>query len=175
MKYNAKEGVYLFEFPDDQLHKYFYTYAELTLSGTNTDDNVKFCFTTSIGGALKPSSENCYRVSKTNSYRLKVYNPFIMYKNYTYREDFKYSVTLKPVTEFDNFGILVRINTYDTNIRNYEDVNNKIDVTGSTEYSAILTPSKEEIATQLLQIQVCEGENKIKTIFIRITNKKNKL
>ena len=50
------------------------------MSGTNADDNVKFCFTTSIGGALKPSSENCYRVSKTNSYYLKVYNPYIMYK-----------------------------------------------------------------------------------------------
>ena len=110
VKYNEADKVYLFEFPNDELNKYFYTYANIALTGTNAEDNVKFCFTTSIGGALKPSSENCYRVSKSNSYSLKVYNPYIMYKNYEYKDDLKYSVTLKPTTDFTSFDINAEVN-----------------------------------------------------------------
>ena len=84
-----------------------------------------------------------------------------MYKNYAYKDDFKFSITFKPVTEFNNFGISVSINLYDTNIRNYERVNNLITREGIYEYSSILTPSKEEINIQLLQIQVCEGTSNI--------------
>ena len=87
IKYNSKKNIYAFEFPNDPENKYFYKYAQLTMSGENADNNVKFCFTTSIGGALNPSLENCYRVSKENSYTLKLYNPLIMYKNYVYNEN----------------------------------------------------------------------------------------
>ena len=163
IKYNSADKTYLFEFPNDNLNRYFYTYAILTMSGTNADDNVKFCFTTSIGGALKPSSENCYRVSKTNSYYLKVYNPYIMYKNYEYSADLKYSVTLKPVTDFNNFGINVNIEKYDTNKRNYEGINNKITLGTDGKYSSILTPPEDQTSTIFLQIQICGGENKIST------------
>ena len=109
IKYNSIDKVYLFEFPNDNLKRYFYTYAKITLSGTNAEDNVKFCFTSSIGGALRPSSENCYRVSKTNSYYLNFYNPYIMYKNYEYSDELKYSVTLKPTTDVINFGIITQV------------------------------------------------------------------
>ena len=163
IKYNTKEGIYLFEFPNDVDNKYFYEFAQLTMTGENTDDNVKFCFTTSIGGALKPSSENCYRVSKENSYSLKLYNPLVMYKNYEYNDDLKYSVTLKPVTDATTFNIKVDMTSYDTKIRNYEGENNKITIASSGNYSSILTPPKIETISIFLQIQVCDKENSINT------------
>ena len=163
IKYNSAEKTYLFEFPNDALNRYFYTYATLTMSGTNADNNVKFWFTSSIGGALKPSSENCYRVSSTNSYYLKFYNPFIMYKNYEYSADLKYSITLKPVTDTTAFGINPIIEKYNTNKRNYEGVNNKITLGDDGKYSSILTPPQEQTTTIFLQIQICSGQNKIST------------
>jgi hypothetical protein len=127
--YNKDLDMYRFQFPyDNDDSKYFNTYADLTISGTNSENNVKFCFTTTIGGALKPSSENCYRVSTTNSYTLKVFNPFIMYKNYKYSKDLKYSVTMKPTNSVTQFGVLVNIHSYDTRIRNYEGINNKLTI-----------------------------------------------
>ena len=175
IKYNSKEGIYLFEFPNDEENKYFYTYVQLTMSGENTDNNVKFCFTSSIGGALKPSSENCYRVSKDNSYTLKLYNPLIMYKNYEYSDDLKYSVTLKPVTEAINFDIKENMTSYDTHIRNYEGVNNVISITSDGYYSSILTPPTTETISIFLQIQICDAENSVKTKVLDILTKKELL
>ena len=170
VKYSSELNTYLFEFPNDALNKDFYTYANLTMSGENQDDNIKFCFTTSIGGALKPSSENCYRVSKTNSYSLKVYNPFIMYKNYQYSDDLKYSVTLKPVTEATNFGIKADIYKYDTTIRIKEGTNSKIKIDSKLQNGAILTPPEIETNSIFVQIQVCDEENSIETKVLDVLN-----
>ena len=175
IKYNSAEKTYLFEFPNDALNRYFYTYATLTMSGTNADNNVKFCFTSSIGGALKPSSENCYRVSSTNSYYLKFYNPFIMYKNYEYSADLKYSITLKPVTDTTAFGINPIIEKYNTNKRNYEGVNNKITLGDDGKYSSILTPPQEQTTTIFLQIQICSGQNKISTKVVDVLTQESLL
>ena len=171
IKYNSKENIYAFEFPNDSENKYFYKYAQLTMSGENADNNVKFCFTTSIGGALKPSLENCYRVSKDNSYSLKLYNPLIMYKNYVYNEDLKYSVTIKPVTEVTDFKIEEKMTLYDTKKRNYEGKSNNILLPSDGYYSSILTPPKIETFSIFLQMDICEGENiKIKVSDV-LTNK----
>ena len=170
VKYSSELNTYLFEFPNDALNKDFYTYANLTMSGENQDDNIKFCFTTSIGGALKPSSENCYRVSKTNSYSLKIYNPFIMYKNYEYSDDLKYSVTLKPVTEATNFGIKADIYKYDTTIRIKEGTNSKIKIDSNLQNGAILTPPEIETNSIFVQIQVCDEENSIETKVLDVLN-----
>ena len=166
IKYNDIEKLYAFEFPNDKENKYFCKYAELTMSGINEDDNIKFCFTTSIGGALNPSLENCYRVSKENKYTLKLYNPFIMYKNYAFKgDDLKYTVTLRPVTQVTNFNIDENMTFYDTKIRNYEGVNNKILITSEGYYNSILTPPKMEATSIFLQINICEGEKiKIKVL-----------
>ena len=162
IKYNPEEKVYLFEFPNDQEFKDFYTFANLTMKGENADDNVKFCFTTSIGGALKVSAENCYRVSKTNSYSLKFYNPLIMYKNYEYKDDLKYSITLKPFTDCTSFTIDVDIHKYNTKVRLKEGINNKISMPDTGEFSAVLTPPQIQTSTIFLQVQVCDKDNGIK-------------
>ena len=170
IKFNQKNKIYLFEFPKD-IKESFYTFANLTISGTNADDNVKFCFTSSIGGGLKPSSENCYRVSKQNSYTLRFYNPYIMYKTYEYSKDLKYSITLQPVTSYQGFGVIPSMSEYDTNIRNYEGINNKIIIDATNRYSSILTPPKNNPMTIFLQIQACDDVNQIRTEVLDVLKK----
>ena len=43
-------------------------------------DNVKFCYSTSIGMAIDTSQENCYRTGKTIPYSLTFINPLIASK-----------------------------------------------------------------------------------------------
>ena len=165
MKYNRDIDTYLFEFPND-ISRYNYTFANLVTSGTNSEDNVKYCFTTNIGGALKPSSENCYRVSKDNSYTLKAYNPLIMYKDYEYDEGLSYYITFKPFTEATSFNVVAEVEKYDTNIRNYEGINNKIEIDHTGDYSSILTPPKNNEPAIFIQVQVCDDIHSIKTKII---------
>jgi hypothetical protein len=63
LKYNANLDLFLFEFPNNA-KRYNYTLATLKTSGTNADDNVKYCISANIGGALKPSPENCFRFAE---------------------------------------------------------------------------------------------------------------
>ena len=173
IKYDKTENIYAFEFPNDKDNKPFIIYTDLKITGENDDNNVKFCFTSSIGAALQPSTENCYRVSKTNSYTLTFYNPFIMYKNYDYDENYKYSITMKPVTEAKTFGIVETIKKYNTEERNYEGVNNKITIGSSGQIISVLTPPKIETNSIFLQIQVCDKENSIKTKVIDVLTQKD--
>ena len=166
IKYNELYDIYLFEFPNDE-KRYNYTFAELITSGTNSDDNVKYCFTTNIGAALKPSSENCYRVSKDNSYTLKAYNPLIMYKDYEYDEGLSYYITFKAVTEATSFDIESLVSEYDTKIRNYEGINNKITIDSTGDYSSILTPPKNKDQAIFIQVQVCDNTHSVKTKIIK--------
>ena len=166
MKYNKEYDMYLFEFPNDE-KRYNYTVAELITSGTNSEDNVKYCFTPNIGAALKPSSENCYRVSKDNSYTLKAYNPLIMYKDYEYDEGLSYFITFKAVTEATSFNVEAKISEYDTKIRNYEGINNKITIDSTGDYSSILTPPKNKDSSIFIQVQVCDNTHSVNAKIIK--------
>ena len=166
MKYSEQYDTYLFEFPNDE-RRYNYTFAELITSGTNSDDNVKYCFTPNIGAALKPSSENCYRVSKDNSYTLKAYNPLIMYKDYEYDESLSYYITFKAVTEATSFNVEAKVTEYDTSIRNYEGINNKITIDSTGDYSSILTPPKNKDPAIFIQVQVCDNTHSVKAKVIK--------
>ena len=166
IKYNEAYQTYLFEFPNDA-SRYNYTFANLITSGTNEEDNVKYCFTTNIGAALKPSSENCYRVADANPYTLKTYNPLIMYKDYEYDVGLSYYVTFKPVTSFSKFEVKAEVNRYDTTERNYEGINNKIVIDSTGDYSSILTPPARKDPAIFLQIQVCDDVNSIKAKIIK--------
>ena len=170
IKYKKDIDTYLFEFPNT-IKRYNYTFANLITSGTNTENNVKYCFTTNIGAALKPSSENCYRVSNDNPYTLKAYNPLIMYKDYEYDEGLSYYITFTQVTTATSFNIEAKVETYDTNTRNYERINNKIVISSSGNYSSILTPPKNKDPYIFVQVQVCDNVNSIKTKIIKpLTN-----
>ena len=166
MTYNQELNIYLFTFPND-ISKYNYTLANLTTSGTNPEDNIKYCFTANIGAPLKPSSENCYRVSKDNSYTLKAYNPLIMYKDYEYDDKLSYYITFTPMTEVSSFSVDVDVEQYDTKIRNYEGINNIIIIDQTKDYSSILTPPKNKDPAIFIQVQVCDNDNSIKTKVIK--------
>ena len=162
---NSKEGVYAFKFPTTP-NMYNYTIAFLNTSGTDADDNVKYCFTTNIGAALQPSSENCYRVSKDNPYCLKVYNPLNMFKDYSYDESLAYYVTFKPENKDAEFNVKSFLLAYDTNDRNFNGINNKVTIT-SGKAASILTALPENNEMSFLQIHVCDSTNTIKAKIIK--------
>ena len=89
---------------------------------------MKYCYGTNIGSAIQPSTENCYRVSKDNSYTIKVMNPKVMYKDYDLDEELIYYVSLKPTSFLDTFDIKVTLVEYDTNYRNVEAQGNVINL-----------------------------------------------
>ena len=153
--YNSELNMYVFYFPLDA-DKLNYTYALLETSGTNKEDNVKYCYGTNIGNAILPSSENCYRVSASNSYSIKVLNPLVMYKNYDYNEDLFYYVSLKPTSKDDTFKVKVNLGAYDSKERNVEGIGNSI-VLNDGKGSSILTSPTNNDESILIQIQSCDN------------------
>ena len=112
VSYNEELNMYVFNFPID-VRNYYRSYALLKTSGTNEDNNVKYCYGTNIGSPILPSSENCYRVSKDNSYTIKIMNPAVMYKDYDLDETFTYYVSMKPTNKQDKFDIDVTLVEYE--------------------------------------------------------------
>ena len=158
--YNSAFNVYAFRFPMDGT-MYNYTYALLKTSGTNADDNVKYCFNVNIGAALEPSPENCIRVAKDNSYTLKLYNSLNMYRDYNYDSENPFYLTFKVETAVTEFNIESDLKKYDTNTRNFIGENNKV-VLSSGKGSSILTSPDRYNSKTFLQIQVCDNTNSIK-------------
>ena len=165
VKRNTDYDIYAFKFPMDD-SKYNYTLAYLNTSGTNSDDNVKYCFTTNIGAALKPSLENCYRVSKSNPYCLKVYNPLNMFKDYSYDDKYAYYVTFKTETTYTSFDVKASMVKYDTTNRINNGMSSKITV-NNKEAKSILSALKDNFMFVFLQIHVCD---KTKTVKAKIKN-----
>ena len=158
--HNKNFDVYAFRFPLNN-KMYNYTDALLRTSGTNKDDNVKYCFNANIGAALEPSPENCIRVSKDNSYFLKLYNSLIMYRDYNYDSENPFYITFKTETEATEFTITSELKTYDTETRNFIGENNKVTL-ASGKGSSIITPPDHYNSKTFLQIQVCDNSNSIK-------------
>jgi len=153
--YSPTLNMYVFSFPNDA-NKLNYTYANLVTSGTNEEDNIKYCYGTNIGSAILPSKENCYRVSKENSYTIKIINPRVMHKEYELNDDLNYYVSLKPTNSNDEIDIKVELNTYDTTERNFEGVGNKLELTNGQKSTILTAPeNKEELI--LLQISSCDN------------------
>jgi hypothetical protein len=153
--YSPSLNMYVFSFPNDA-NKLNYTYANLITSGTNDEDNIKYCYGTNIGSAILPSKENCYRVSKENSYTIKILNPRVMHKEYELNDDLNYYVSLKPTNSEDIMDIEVELNTYDTIERNFEGVGNKLELTNGQKSTILTAPqNKEELI--LIQISSCDS------------------
>ena len=152
--YNPELNMYVFYFPPDA-DKYNYTYALLETSGTNSQDNVKYCYGTNIGSAVLPSNENCYRVSKDNSYTIKVLNPLVMFKDYEMKEELNYYVSLKPTLSSDTMDIKVQLGKYDTTERNFEGIGNNLVLTNGNQNTILSSPEEKE-DNILVQIQSCD-------------------
>ena len=152
--YNSQLNMYVFYFPSNE-DKLNYTYALLETSGTNSEDNVKYCYGTNIGSAILPSNENCYRVSELNSYTIKIINPFVMYKDYDISENLNYYVSLRPTSKNDRFEIKANLVSYDTKERNYERIGKNI-VLNNGLGSTILTSPEEKDEYISVQIYSCD-------------------
>ena len=155
IKYSPSLNMYVYTFPNDQ-QRLNYTYVNLITSGTTTGDNVKYCVGTNIGSAILPSNENCYRVSKDNSYTLKVLNPLVMHKDYELEEDAGYYVSLKPVNLNEQITISAVLTSYNTNERNLEGVGNMVTIE-MEEAKTILTAPKDKDVQEFVQIQQCDN------------------
>ena len=153
--YNKNLNMYVFYFPPDA-DKLNYTYALLETSGTNSDNNVKYCYGTNIGSAILPSSENCYRVSSDNSYTIKVLNPQVMYKEYEMSDKLNYYVSLRPTLTSDSMDIKVTLGKYDTTERNLEGIGNNLVLTNGQESSILTSPANKDESISL-QIQSCDN------------------
>ena len=158
--YNKDLNIYVFSFPAD-IDKLNYTYALLETSGTNADDNVKYCYATNIGSAILPSSENCYRVSKDNSYTIKVLNPLVMYKEYDVSDQLNYYVSLKPTSKADTMNIKVTLGKYGTTERNFEGVGNNVQLLTDGKQSTILSSPTDKDEYISVQIQSCDDQSKL--------------
>ena len=154
IKYNAGLNMYVFSFPNNE-RRYNYTFADLVTSGVIEGDNVKYCYGTNIGSAILPSLENCYRVSKDNSYTLKLLNPLVMHKDYDLDDDLSYYVSLQPVNSEEHMNIESELHTYDTEKRNIEGVGNNLLISSLGKESTILTAPKNKDVSIFVQVQQC--------------------
>ena len=155
IQYNENLNLYLFSFPNDE-SRFNYTYANLITKGGKNVDNVKYCYGTNIGSAILPSKENCYRVSETNSYTLKILNPLVMHKDYDIDEDLTYYVSIKPV-DSQELELTAEFHTYDTNERNIEGVSNSILIESGGIKKTILTSPKNRDVSVFVQVQQCDN------------------
>ena len=162
--YNKAENMYVFKFPS-ATKRYNYTDVLLETSGTNAQDNVKYCYGTNIGSAILPSRENCYRVSKDDKYTIKLMNPFVMYKDYELDDTLIYFVTLKPTKLDDKFTINEKLEEYDAKKRNFETYPNIVELTTSTTESTILGYPKDNDESVFYQITSCAGNELKYSIF----------
>ena len=153
--YNEQFNVYVFSFPNDE-KRMNYTYANLVTKGAKNVDNVKYCYGTNIGSAIIPSKENCYRVSESNSYTLKLLNPLVMDKDYDVDENLNYYLSIQPV-DSQKLEITPELHTYDTNERNIEGVASNLVIESSGIKNSILTAPKNRDVSIFVQVQQCDN------------------
>ena len=154
ISYNQKLNIFVYSFPNEA-DRFNYTYANLETIGTTTGDNIKYCFASSIGVAIVPSAENCYRVSLDNPYTLKVVNPLIMHRDYDFPVDVGYFVSIKPVNVNDKMKVNNEEHYYDTTERNLEGQTNVIEINTAGEAYSILSAPESKDAKIFIQVAQC--------------------
>ena len=154
ISYNQNLKIFVYSFPNED-DRFNYTYTELETIGKTEGDNIKYCFATSIGVAIVPSAENCYRVSLDNPYTLKVVNPLIIYKDYDFPVDVGYYVSIKPVNEDDEMDVKNTEFFYDTTERNLEGQTNIIEINTAGEAYSILSAPAGKDAKLFFQVTQC--------------------
>ena len=117
--------------------------------------NIKFCYSTSLGIPIDISYENCFRTGTNIPFTLNFINPLIMPKNYKSKSDLYY-VTLRPLSN-DYIYLEIKENQYNVNERNIEGIGKIIKLENKEEKGTIL--SLPEIVTNktniLVQMQLC--------------------
>ena len=134
-----------------------YTGVDFEIS--TSEDNIKFCYSTNIGTYITPSITNCFRVGKNNPYTISTKNPFVMHRNYYYEDTSNnYYVGFRTIELNKNIVIKPKPLSYDTTLRNLEDIKNKITIIGdseTSESSTILTAPANHTDYIFTHIHVC--------------------
>ena len=184
--YNKQLNMYVFYFPNN-IKRFNYTSANLVTKGVIEGDNIKYCYGTNIGSAILPSNENCYRVSKDNSYTIKFLNPLVMHKDYDIDQDLTYYISIKPTSLDHEMEIIPELKEYDTTNRNNEGEGKKLIIDTNGEVSSILTAPQNKDVQIFVQVTQCDssqitmsvlnaynkGETIVDTTTISSSNKKN--
>ena len=151
---SANLFAYVFKKGEDRLN-----YTKVQFEVSTTYDNVKFCYSTNLGAFINPSTQNCFRVGKKNSYTIEVMNPYIMYKDYTTGDDvMDYFVSFRTENKDLNITILPKLIKYDTNNRNIPDIPSTLKI--NNEGKTILTnPDNKEYL--FVQMELCTDNSAV--------------
>ena len=174
-KYGTKGNVY------SQDNKYIYKFKTGTEGMNYTDveinmtavgktgeelDNVKFCYSSSLGMAIKSSKENCFRVGKNIPYNLKFINPNISPKPYKSLTE-NYYITLTPQNIDDHLSLKFKENKYKVKDRNLEGYPTIITLDETKNKSTILSvPQSYTNNKIIIQLQVCQSSSNLTNFFI---------
>ena len=159
-KVYSNENKFVYKFPFDPSKRNFTNVTvnvkPMTIEG-ELAENIKFCFSTSVGMAIGVSYENCFRTGKNIPYSLTFVNPLIITKDYKDYTDFYY-VTFSPYYDTEYISLEIKENKYDVLERNIEGVGNIVTVgEGSNSVSTILTiPELSSNNNIMVQIQLCK-------------------
>ena len=159
----AKDNRFIYKFQTGTEGMNF-TDVEIEVRAVGKDtgelDNVKFCYSSSLGMAIKSSKENCFRTGKNIPYTLKFINPNISPKTYmSYTEN--YYITLTPQSS-DYLSLKFKENKYDVKDRNLEGYPKIIKIDESKNKSTILTIPKLYTNNQIIvQLQICQSSSDI--------------
>ena len=171
----SKGNKYVYKFPLGDKKKNF-TDVQILVKGvrqgsTQEAQNVKFCYSTSIGTAIDTSRENCYRTGEGMQISLPFLNPLIFTKNYKSYAD-NYYITFSPWNENEYISLIITENKYNILERNIEGISNIVKLENSTEKSTILSVSELPNSQRILvQLQSCSNIKDINYTNIDYFNK----
>ena len=149
---------YLFKKGDDRLN---YTKVDFVVS--TKYENVKFCYSTSLGTFLNPSSQNCFRVGDKNNYTISVMNPYIMYKNYYTGDDLMdYYVSFQTEKVDLNITITPILHKFDTDNRNMPGTPKTL-VVNNEEKTILTNPDNKKYL--FVQMEICSPNKGIRYEF----------
>ena len=160
----TKENKFVYKFPIGDKRNYTnvtITVKPMRKGSDEPSENVKFCYSTSIGMAIDTSMENCFRTGANILYSLTFINPLIAPKNYKSYTD-NYYVTLSPFSSSDYISLDVVENKYETLERNIEGVANIVSITDQDREESTILSIPEIISDDTkiyVQIQVCDYES----------------
>ena len=159
-KVYSLENKFVYKFPFDGSKRNFTNVTinvkPMTIEG-ELAENIKFCFSKSVGMAIGVSYENCFRTGKNIPYSLTFVNPLIITKDYKDYTDFYY-VTFSPYYDTEYISLEIKENKYSVSERNIEGVGNIVTIPEqANNVSTILTvPELSSNNNIMVQLQICK-------------------
>ena len=159
----SKENKLVYKFPSGGGDKKKnFTNVEITVKPLQKEseplsENIKFCYSTSLGMPIESSKENCFRTGANIPYTLTFINPLISPKKYKSYID-NYYVTLIPQNANQYISLSITENKYETKDRNVEGFGKIITLDeGDTKSTILSLPENFYNNKIFLQLQICKS------------------